>query len=408
MEEDGGEGGWRAMNQRPSDGSNRTGGVESKWVRESDADDEDMPDIASMLNGSLLMGRGGGHPKVANVEDATDGDAHGRGDAHGNGDAQGTPTTNSFSDICPAPTTGRDQEGERDSPNFDPFQLHGNLDHHNPQQQQYTWIMETGRGGSPTPSGQSPFTLPPFHHCHQQQTAPLHASAYANALYHNLLGANALPLHFQHLLAASSLLWNPYEQNRSGPYPFASSPHAPYGHSYFPFPAPGANSGKKCSNCGATSTPSWRRCPAGKNLLCNACGLYQKLHKRARPFKIADDGSIRVQRAMPTPGTSNGGVNGRVGVGSKGQGEEGKICRNCETKETPLWRKVGRDLCCNACALFYKTHGYHRPVDTGDRVIIDTNGEGKEEIHDLLTEHPNQVNFDVGFGAGKVKDNSEM
>jgi hypothetical protein len=53
---------------------------------------------------------------------------------------------------------------------------------------------------------------------------------------------------------------------------------------------------KCCSNCGATSTPSWRRCPEGKILLCNACGLYQKLHKRPRPFLIDSMGNVRVAR----------------------------------------------------------------------------------------------------------------
>ncbi|KAK3829325.1 MAG: hypothetical protein J3Q66DRAFT_274854, partial [Benniella sp.] len=40
---------------------------------------------------------------------------------------------------------------------------------------------------------------------------------------------------------------------------------------------------KVCHNCGATESPSWRRCPQGKLLLCNACGLYHKLHGRPRP-----------------------------------------------------------------------------------------------------------------------------
>lgn len=57
---------------------------------------------------------------------------------------------------------------------------------------------------------------------------------------------------------------------------------------------------KRCSNCGATSTPSWRRCPEGKALLCNACGLYQKLHKRPRPVTIDEDGNVRVARDRPT------------------------------------------------------------------------------------------------------------
>jgi hypothetical protein len=53
---------------------------------------------------------------------------------------------------------------------------------------------------------------------------------------------------------------------------------------------------KCCSNCGATSTPSWRRCPEGKILLCNACGLYQKLHRKSRPFLIDSMGNVKVAR----------------------------------------------------------------------------------------------------------------
>ena len=93
---------------------------------------------------------------------------------------------------------------------------------------------------------------------------------------------------------------------------------------------------KVCSNCGCTSTPSWRRCPNGKQLLCNACGLYQKLHNKPRPFCILDDGSVKVQR---TPGT------------------ETNICSNCHTTDTPLWRRgsMGEALC-NACGLYFKQH----------------------------------------------------
>lgn len=40
-----------------------------------------------------------------------------------------------------------------------------------------------------------------------------------------------------------------------------------------------------------------------------------------------------------------------------------KICFNCLTKETPLWRrsKKGANLC-NACGLYYRNHGEHRPT----------------------------------------------
>ncbi|KAK3829582.1 MAG: hypothetical protein JOS17DRAFT_685927, partial [Linnemannia elongata] len=53
---------------------------------------------------------------------------------------------------------------------------------------------------------------------------------------------------------------------------------------------------KACNNCQTTTTPSWRRCPKGRILLCNACGLYQKLHGKSRPHYLAKDGTIKVQR----------------------------------------------------------------------------------------------------------------
>lgn len=38
-------------------------------------------------------------------------------------------------------------------------------------------------------------------------------------------------------------------------------------------------------------------------------------------------------------------------------------CYNCKTTCTPLWRKVNEhQIACNACGLYYKTHGTHRPM----------------------------------------------
>ncbi|KAI8915095.1 hypothetical protein BC831DRAFT_385868, partial [Entophlyctis helioformis] len=40
-----------------------------------------------------------------------------------------------------------------------------------------------------------------------------------------------------------------------------------------------------CGNCGTTTTPLWRRNAAGETL-CNACGLFHKLHGVTRPLRL--------------------------------------------------------------------------------------------------------------------------
>uniref|UniRef100_A0A1I7XBK6 GATA-type domain-containing protein n=1 Tax=Heterorhabditis bacteriophora TaxID=37862 RepID=A0A1I7XBK6_HETBA len=44
----------------------------------------------------------------------------------------------------------------------------------------------------------------------------------------------------------------------------------------------------RCSNCMTTKTTAWRRDLAGK-LVCNACGLYYRLHRTHRPVHMRKD-----------------------------------------------------------------------------------------------------------------------
>ncbi|KAJ2500515.1 hypothetical protein GGH96_002663 [Coemansia sp. RSA 1972] len=53
---------------------------------------------------------------------------------------------------------------------------------------------------------------------------------------------------------------------------------------------------KCCANCMTAETPSWRRHPDTQQLLCNACGLYLRLHRKARPITVDDAGHIQVIR----------------------------------------------------------------------------------------------------------------
>ncbi|KIV97995.1 nitrogen regulatory protein DAL80, variant [Exophiala mesophila] len=57
-----------------------------------------------------------------------------------------------------------------------------------------------------------------------------------------------------------------------------------------PIPTPGiaGSAPPVCQNCQTSTTPLWRRDEAG-SVLCNACGLFLKLHGRPRPISLKTD-----------------------------------------------------------------------------------------------------------------------
>ncbi|EHK42787.1 hypothetical protein TRIATDRAFT_224741 [Trichoderma atroviride IMI 206040] len=84
-------------------------------------------------------------------------------------------------------------------------------------------------------------------------------------------------------------------------------------------PAAGANAGENgnpttCTNCFTQTTPLWRRNPEGQPL-CNACGLFLKLHGVVRPLSLKTD-VIKKRNRGSGNNLPVGGTRKKAGTGS--------------------------------------------------------------------------------------------
>lgn len=140
--------------------------------------------------------------------------------------------------------------------------------------------------------------------------------------------------------------------NTGGWYQSAPSPYSdvrPTDEDYFA-------EGRECVNCGAISTPMWRRDGTG-HYLCNACGLHHKLNGLNRyqgknsPSGEDEPPEDKIRKYDQKYDKTNSKT--RMGL----------QCANCSTTTTTLWRRNGEgEPVCNACGLYFKLHQVNRPM----------------------------------------------
>lgn len=101
------------------------------------------------------------------------------------------------------------------------------------------------------------------------------------------------------------------------------------------------NTGVSCTNCGTKTTPLWRRNPQGQPL-CNACGLFLKLHGVVRPLSLKTDVIKKRQRGNNNgSGNSSGTTNNNNNNNNKSISKKNEIDDGDDLNPTSITNNTG-------------------------------------------------------------------
>ncbi|KAI0272385.1 hypothetical protein BC834DRAFT_999454 [Gloeopeniophorella convolvens] len=168
----------------------------------------------------------------------------------------------------------------------------------------------------------------------------------------------------------------------------------------------------RCDGTGGTSACSG--CPTYNNALNGRSSDMESTKANPNPASPSAQPPVEQQQQQPSPDSPEAGP----GQGARGRnGRAAPVgalsCANCGTSTTPLWRRddVGNNIC-NACGLYFKLHGTHRPNSMKKSVIkrrkrIPAAGPAGRLSDQAAAEALVSVGRSVHAGTGDEEDDEE-